>query len=189
MTRLPALLLRAACPSRDLPYIVAELEMEYEDYILPARGPRAARRWLWSQTARSVGALAMMGLRRHDWEYSLFAIVLAAAAPAVLMESWWIFLLSTVPLKADIVRGSDFVLMSLALTATLGCLAGVLCTVCGLLLAIPAAWVVALLGQAAVRSITPAWFAAATLFALALALSAGACVRHIFDKPQGGTFA
>ena len=162
--------------------------MEYEDYILPARGPRAARRWFWSQAARSVGALAMMGLRRHDWEYSLFAIVLAAAAPAVLMEAWWIFLLSAVPLKADIVRGGDFILVSLALTATLGLFAGALCTVRGLLLAIPAAWVVALLGQAAVRSITPGWFAGATLIALALALSAGACVRHIFDKPQGGTF-
>ena len=130
-----------------------------------------------------------MGLRRNDWECSLFAILLAAAGPSVLMEASWSFLLSAVPLKADIVRGSDFALVSLILTVTLGFFAGALCTVRGLLIAIPAAWVVSLLGQTAARSITPAWFCGATLIALALALSTGACLRRIFDKPQGGTFA
>ena len=43
----------------------------------------------------------MMGMRRSDWEYSLLAVFLASAAPAVLMESWWSFVLSQVPLKAD----------------------------------------------------------------------------------------
>ena len=178
-----AFLLRAACPSPDWPYVLAELEIEYERHILPARGPRSARRWLWSQIARSVGDLALVGLRRHDWEYSLLAIVLASAGPSVAMEAWWTLLLSTVPLKADIVRGGDFVLLSLALTTTLGFLAGALCTLRGLLLAVPAAWVLALLGSAAARSVLPVSFCGATLIALAVALSAGACVRRLFDNP------
>ena len=187
--RLAALLLRTACPTHDWPHVVGELEAEYEDYIVAERGVRAARRWFWSQALRSVGALAMMGLRRNEWEYSLFGILLASAGPAVLMEAWWSFLLGTIPLKADIVRGGDFVLVSLALTGALAVFAGALCTTRGLLLAIPAAWVFSLLGQTAVRSIAPAWFSGATLIILTIALTAGACLRRIFDKPKGGTFA
>ena len=103
MPRLAAFLLRAACPSNDWPYLIAELEAEY-DYILPERGPAAARRWFWSQALRSIGEVAMMGLRRNDWECSLFAILLAAAGPSVMMEAWWSFLLSAVPLKAELAK-------------------------------------------------------------------------------------
>jgi hypothetical protein len=74
------------------------------------------------------------------------AILLASAGSAVLMECWWRYILCQVPLKADVVRGGDFVLLNLALTAALGFFAGMLCTRRGLLLAIPAAWAFSLLG-------------------------------------------
>jgi hypothetical protein len=145
--------------------------------------------WYWRQALGSVGALVTMGMRRSDWEYSLLAIFVASAAPAVLMESWWSFVLSHVPLKADEMRHSDFAVISLALTAVLALCAGTICTRRGLRLAIPAAWMFVLLGQGAVHNIVPAWFCGASLATVALALTAGAWVRHFFDKPSGGTFA
>src|SRR5262249_46289782 len=154
-SRFATLVLRAACPAADAQYVFEELQAEYEEYILPERGERAARRWMRSQALRSAGALAAMGLRRSDWEYSLMAILLASAAPPVLMEFWWRFLLSTVPLKADLVRGADFAAISLALTGALALPAGALCSVRGLLLAIPAAWAFSLLGQSAGHSLAP----------------------------------
>ena len=186
MTRRPPLLatwiLRAACPPRDLPYVLGDLDAEYEMRGAPVR-------WYWSQALRSAGDLTLMGVRRSDWEYSLLAIFLASAAPAVLMEAWWSFLLSNVPLKVDAVRQSDFAAISLAITAVLALCAGAICTTRGLPLAIPLAWIFVLLGQAAVHNLVPAWFCGATLATVALALTLGAWVRRIFDKPSGGTFA
>ena len=172
-------LLRACCPRGDRVFVLGDLEAEYE-----LRGAPAG--WYWRQAVRSAGALIVMGARRGDWEYGLFAVMLATAAPAVLMEAWWSFLLSQVPLKADLTRGADFAAVSLALTALLCVGAGMICTTCGLRWAIPAAWVFVLLGQAAVHNLAPAWLGAITLPAVAAALAAGAWLRRIFD---GGTFA
>jgi len=166
-------LVRACCPARDRRFVLGDLEAEY---VLRGRPSR----WYWRQALRSAGALVMMGLRRADWEYALLAVMLASAAPALLMEAWWSFLLSTVPLKADIVRGADFAFVSLAVTALLAFGAGTICTLRGLLLAIPAAWLFALLGQAAVHNLVPPWFAVATLAALSAALAGGACLRRRF---------
>ncbi len=185
MRRPPAVaawLVRMACPARDLPYVLGDLDAEFALRGGPVR-------WYWRQALRSAGELAMMGVRRSDWEYSLLAIFLASAAPAVLMESWWSFVLSQVPLKADAARHSDFAVLSLALTAVLALCAGTLCTRRGLRLAVPASWVFVLLGQAAVHNIVPAWFCGASLATVALAIAAGAWVRHSFDKPSGGRFA
>ena len=185
MKRPPVLatwLLGCACPPRDLPYVLGDLEAEFALRRAPVR-------WYWSQVLRSVGELAMMGMRRSDWEYSLLAIFLASAAPAVAMEFCWSFVLSHVPLKADAMRHADFALISLALTAVLALCAGTICGTRGLRLAVPAAWIFVLLGQAAVHNIVPAWFLGASLATVALALIAGAWVRHIFDKPSGGTLA
>ena len=165
-------LVRLSCPARDRRFVLGDLEAEY---VLRGRPSR----WYWSQALRSAGALAMMGLRRADWEYALLAVMLASAAPALLMEAWWSFLLSAVPLKADVVRGGDFALVSLAVTTLLAFGAGTICTTRGLLLAIPSAWLFSLLGQAAVHSIVPPWFGAATLAALAAALTGGAWIRRI----------
>src|SRR3954453_21344540 len=134
-------LLWVACPAADFDDVAGELNAEYFAYVLPERGARKARRWYWRQALRSVGALTTMGLRRTDWECGLLAVLLAGAGPALVMEAWWSWVLSLVPLKADIVRGGDYVLASVALTAALSFLAGVLCTTRGLLLAIPAGWV------------------------------------------------
>jgi hypothetical protein len=182
-------LLRAACPAGDIPYVFAELEAEYEKYVVPERGRTAAQRWFWSQAVRSAGPLAMIGLRRAEWEYPLLAILLSSAGSAVLMECWWRYILCQVPLRADAVRGGDFVLLNLTLTAALGFFAGMLCTKRGLLLAIPAAWAFSLLGQAAAQSIAPVWFSSATMLTLAVALAAGAWLRNVVDKPKGGRFA
>jgi hypothetical protein len=97
--------------------------------------------------------------------------------------------LSHVPLKADAVRHDDFAVISLAVTAVLAVFAGTICTRRGLRLAIPVAWMFVLLGEAAVHNVVPAWFCGASLATVALALTVGAWVRHIFDKPSGGTFA
>ena len=180
MTRPPMLaewLVRAACPARDRRFVLADLEAEYE-----LRGGPAL--WYWRQAVRSAPALAVMGARRGDWEYALLAVMLASAAPAIFMEAWWSFLLSAIPLKADIVRGADFAILSVAITALLSVGAGIICTVRGLFWAIPAAWIFALLGQAAVHNSAPTWFGAATLAAATVALAAGAWLRRIFDGGQ-----
>jgi hypothetical protein len=185
MTRPPALaawLVRAACPPRDLPYVLGDLNAEFELRGGPVR-------WYWRQALLSAGELAMMGMRRSDWEYALLAVFLASAAPAVLMEAWWSFLLSQVPLKADAMRHGDFAAISLALTAVLSLCAGAICTRRGLRLAIPLAWIFVLLGRAAAHNDVPVWFCGATLLTVALALTVGAWVRHILDKPSGGKFA
>jgi hypothetical protein len=180
--RVARFLVRVACPERDVEFVLGDLDAEFAMRSGPAR-------WYWRQAVRSAGALAMMGMRRSDWEYALLAVFLASAAPAVLMEAWWSFVLSQVPLKADAMRHGDFAAISLGLTAVLALCAGTVCTRRGLRLAVPAAWGFVLLGQAAVHNIVPSWFCGASLATVGLALTAGAWVRHIFDKPSGGKFA
>jgi hypothetical protein len=126
----------------------------------------------------------MMGARRGDWEYALFAVMLAAAGPRFLMEAWWSFVLSHIPLKAGDVRGMDFVVLSLALTALLSFGAGMICTVRGLCQAIPTAWIFLLLAESVVHSLVPAWFGTATRVAMTASLAAGAWVRRFFDRGQ-----
>ena len=120
----------------------------------------------------------MMGARRGDWEYGLLAVMLASAGPAIFMEAWWSFVLSHVPLKVGAVRGADFAVISLAITALLSFGAGLICTIRGLFWAIPTAWLFALLAQTAVHNIAPTWFGAATLAATAAAIILGACARE-----------
>jgi hypothetical protein len=167
-------LVRVCCPRRDRPFILGDLEAEYE-----LRG--GSDRWYWRQAVRSAGALIVMGARRGDWEYALLAVMLATAAPAVLMEAWWSFLLSQVPLKAGITRGADFALLSLSITALLCIGAGIICTTRGLSYALPAAWAFALLGQAAVHNLAPAWFGTLTIATVTAALAAGAWLRRKID--------
>jgi len=171
------LLVSICCPRRDRRFVMGDLEAEYE-----LRGRPDG--WYWRQALRSAGALLVMGARRGDWEYGLFAVMLAAAGPALLMEAWWSFVLSHVPLKVGPARSADFVVISLGVTALLSLGAGIICTLRGLVWAIPAAWVFALLGQAAVHNLVPAWFAPATLATATLALAAGAWLRRNFDGGQ-----
>ena len=170
-------LLLVCCPRRDRIYVLGDLDAEYE-----MRGRPSA--WYWRQALRSSGTLVMMGARRGDWEYGLFAVMLASAGPAIFMEAWWSFILSHVPLKVGAVRGVDFAAISLAITALLSFGAGMICTVRGLLWAIPAAWLFALLAQTAVHNIAPTWFTAATLGAAAVAITLGAYTRRILEGGQ-----
>jgi hypothetical protein len=187
--RLAVLLLRASCPAGDWPWVLAELEEEYAGHVLPRRGAKGARRWFWSQAVRSMGALAMKGIRGGEWECALLFILLASAGPAVLVEAWWGYLLTLVPYKAALMRGSDFIEVSLALHSCLGLFAGALCARRGLLLGIPAAWMFALLGLAAARSLTAPWFPAVTVLVLTASMVTGAYARRLLEKPQGGRFA
>jgi hypothetical protein len=170
-------LVQLCCPPRDRVYVLGDLDAEYELRGYPAG-------WYWRQAARSVAALVMMGARRGDWEYGLFAVMLAAAGPALLMEAWWSFVLSQIPLKAGEVRGMDFVVISLAVTVLLSFGAGMICTVRGLFWAIPSAWVFALLAHAAVHNVVPSWYGIATVAVVTVSLTAGAWVRRIFDRGQ-----
>jgi hypothetical protein len=171
------LLLQICCPPRDRAYVLGDLDAEYELRGCPAT-------WYWRQAIRSAGALVMMGTRRGDWEYGLFAVMLAAAGPALIVEAWWSFVLSQVPLKAGDVRGADFVVISLTLSVLVSFGAGMICTVRGLFWAIPSAWVFVLLAHAAVHNLAPAWFGIATLATVTVSLTAGAWVRRIFDGGQ-----
>jgi hypothetical protein len=178
MTRPPVIaewLVRASCPRRDRRFVLAELEAEYELRGRPAR-------WYWRQALRSIGALIAMGARRGDWEYGLFAVMLATAGPAIVMEAWWSFVLSHVPLKATAVRGADFAAVSLAVTAIVSLGAGAICTTRGLVWALPAAWAFAVLGQGAVHNIAPSWMGLATLAAVTVTLIAGAWLRRAFEE-------
>jgi hypothetical protein len=174
---LARLIVTLCCPSRDRVYVLGDLDAEYE-----LRGCPAA--WYWRQAIRSAGALVMMGARRGDWEFALLAVMLAAAGPPLLMEAWWSFVLSHVPLKVSDIRGTDFVVLSLALTALLSFGAGMICTIRGLCRAIPIAWLFALLAESAVHSVAPPWFGTASRGVLTASLTAGAWVRRIFDRGQ-----
>ena len=180
MKRPPALarfLVRLACPPRDFPHVLGDLDAEFE-----LRGGPSA--WYWRQAIRSLPSLIAMGLRRWEWEVSLLAIFMASAAPIVFMDAWWRYILCHVPLKADSARGADFALFSLAYMAAVSLCAGMVTTLRGLLLAIPLAWIFLLMGEAATHSIYPAWFRAASLLIIALALAAGAWTRRKYDKPS-----
>jgi hypothetical protein len=165
-------LVRLACPARDLPYVLGDLDAEFQ-----LRGGPVL--WYWRQALLSAGALTIMGLRCSDWECALLAIFMASAAPILFMDAWWRFVLCHVPLKAGLTRGADFAVISLAYTAAVSFCAGALCTARGLRLAVPLAWVFILLGQAATHSIFPAWFSAISLVTVALSLAAGAWMRRI----------
>lgn len=175
--RLARFLIRLACPPRDLPHVLGDLDAEFE-----LRGHD--RRWYWRQTIRSLPSLVVMGLRRWEWECSLLAIFMASAAPILFMDAWWRYILCHIPLKAGSVRGADFALFSLLYMTAVSFCAGMLTTRRGLLLAVPLAWAFLLLGQAATHSIYPAWFQAAALITVTLALAAGAWTRRKFDTPS-----
>src|SRR5205809_585378 len=109
MTRPPAIarfLVRLACPPRDLPQVLGDLDAEFE-----MRG--GDRRWYWRQAINSLPWLTAMGLRRYEWQLSLLAIFMATAASIVFMDAWWRYILCNIPLKADLARGGDFALVSL----------------------------------------------------------------------------
>ena len=95
---LARLLLQLCCPPRDRVYVLGDLDAEYK--------LRGCTNWYWWQAIRSAGALVMMGARRGDWEYGVFAVMLAAAGPALVMEAWWGFVLSQIPLKAGTTSGA-----------------------------------------------------------------------------------
>jgi hypothetical protein len=174
-------LVRIACPARDLPFVLGDLDAEFQ-----LRGGPVL--WYWRQALYSAGALTLMGLRRSEWECALLAIFLASAVPILFMDAWWRYVLCHVPLKADFTRGADFAVITLAYSAVVSICAGAVCTVRGLRLAIPLAWTFVLLGQAATHSIFPAWFSAASLVTVALSLAGGAWVRRILDRPSPGRF-
>lgn len=178
MTRPPVFarwLLCTACPARDLPHVLGDLDAEFD-----MRG--APRQWYWRQVLRSVPVLALMGLRRWDWECTLLAIFMASAAPILFMDAWWRYILCSIPLKADSLRGADFALISLLFMAAVSLCAGTLSTLRGLWLAIPVGWLFVLLAQAATHSLYPAWFCAASLVVVATTLAAGAWARRTFDS-------
>jgi len=130
-----------------------------------------------------------MGLRHWEWEFSLLAIFMASAAPVLFIDAWWTYILCNVPLKAEAARGGDFALVSLMYMATVSLCAGMVTTLRGLLLAVPLAWVFLLAGEAATHRTYPAWFFAASLLIVTLALASGAWTRRKFDNPSPETHA
>jgi hypothetical protein len=179
--RLARWLVRLACPAPDLPYVLGDLDAEFE-----LRGGPVL--WYWRQAIHSVWALTLMGLRRWEWECALLAIFLSSATPILFMDAWWRYLLCHVPLKGDLARGGDFAVISLVYSAVVSICAGAVCTVRGLRLAIPLAWTFVLLGEAATHSIFPVWFSAVSLATVAISLAGGAWVRGKLDRPSPGRF-
>jgi putative ABC transport system permease protein len=49
-------LLRRRLPEDVREFVIGDLEEDFRDVVLPARGRRAARRWFWAQTARCLAA-------------------------------------------------------------------------------------------------------------------------------------
>jgi hypothetical protein len=72
---------RLACPARDLPFVLGDLDAEFQ-----LRGGPVL--WYWRQALYSIGALTVMGLRRSEWESALLAIFLASASPILFMDAW-----------------------------------------------------------------------------------------------------
>ncbi len=46
-------------------FILGDLEEEYRTDVLPRLGPRAARRWYWSQVLRSLRPAQVLPPRKH----------------------------------------------------------------------------------------------------------------------------
>ncbi|MEO8370157.1 MAG: hypothetical protein ABI806_13230 [Candidatus Solibacter sp.] len=185
MTRPPTLarlLVRLACPPRDLLHVLGDLDAEFELQ-------HHDRSWYWRQAINSLPSLIAMGLRRWEWEFSLLAIFMASAAPVLFIDAWWTYILCNIPLKAEAARGGDFALCSLMYMAAVSLCAGMVTTLRGLLLALPLAWVFLLLGEAATHSMYPAWFRAASLLVATLSLATGAWTRRKLDNPSPETHA
>src|SRR5947209_278354 len=140
MTRPPVFasaLLRWVTPPDYLQFIQGDLDEEFYQYRVARQGPRAARSWYSRQVFRSVFPIVVSRLSVADWQISCLVILLASAVQTVAFDWFWSLMLSQVPLKADLVRGSDYLVVSLFLTALFSCVAGTLIVGRALALAIP----------------------------------------------------
>ena len=176
--RLAATLLHWAVPESSRGFVQLDLEEEFYSYQVGERGYAAARAWYWRQVFRSIRPMLAQAMRGANWELCFMALFLATAGQIVAVDLSWSFLLSQVPLKMDVARGTGYVTASLALTTFAGSLAGTLLTYRGLVLAIPAAGVFILLGWSAMRGVTPGWFGLGLVALATLGLTAGSKWRQ-----------
>ncbi len=185
-----AQLLVSALPGPYARLVLCDLEEEFAAHILASHGPRRARRWYWRQALRSVPALCLMEVRSGNWQLALLASLLAAIVPTALLDVLWSLLLSQIPLKAGLARGADFAALSLGLMAVLGLAAGAASPRSLLGIAIPASWILLLLGSAAARGTPPWWFPWAALVTLTAAMVIGARIalriQRIPQTPSPG---
>jgi hypothetical protein len=184
MTRPPVLaegLVRIVCPARYARLALCDLQEEF--CCRSSRDQQEARRWYWRHAIRSLWPLVSTELRHWNWQLPLLTLLAGCAGPAVLLNAWWRFLLSQIPLKASEVRGVDFAAIELGATFLFSMAAGAGCTWRGLLLAVPAAWGFLWLGQTAAGAVTPLWFGPAGLGCVTVALIAGAAVGNRRGMP------
>jgi len=175
---LASLLLHAVAPHAFAHCVEGDLQEEFSSIQIVERGHLGARWWYWRQVLRSIQLLLASGLRSSNWQISALIILLATAGEMVVLDAWWSFILSQIPLKEDNVRGIGYLTASLVLTLILSTAAGSRFTLRGLALALPAAAIFSLLGVSAIRGIVPAWFAILTIAANFVGLYAGSRIRH-----------
>ena len=172
---LASMLLRLASPPDLRSFVEGDL---HDEYCLLQMSDRARRRWYWRQALPSLLPLIGTGLRSSDWQVCWLALPVASAGQILALDFWWSFVLSQIPLKEDVVRGSGYLAASLVITLLSSGLAGTLCTLRGLILALPAAAAFSLLGLSAMRGVTPPFFTGLTLLAGAVGLWAGSLLRR-----------
>ena len=109
-------LLRWAAPESCREFVGLDLEEEFYTYQVDDRGYAAARAWYWRQVLRSMWPMLARSVAGGNWEPWSIAIFLATAGQIAALDFVWSFILSQVPLKMDITRGTGYLIASLVLT-------------------------------------------------------------------------
>ncbi|MDX2152178.1 MAG: hypothetical protein SFV54_15680 [Bryobacteraceae bacterium] len=165
------LLLRAAVASPHREWVEGDLEEEWR--------VRQSRAWYWRQVVRSVIPLVGMQARSANWEASLLAVFAASAGPILLLDGFWSFILSQVPLRAGVVRGMDYLAMGLWLAGAAGAVAGYACRGRRAFVLAPIAVLFTLLALGAITGVTPFWYRAIITATIGAGVAAGGAL------PQG----
>jgi hypothetical protein len=151
-------------------YAAGDLDAEFHE--------RQSRGWYWRQAMRSIPPLMLLELSQGEWRFSMLGLLIAATLPLLLFDACWSFVLSQIPLKDGLVRGTDFVLLSIGIQAVSGWFAGAVLRSDRLKLASLMVSLTVLTAVNLMRGVTPDGFAIASCFAATAGLNPGAYTRR-----------
>lgn len=117
------LLLLAVAGERESEFVAGDLHEEFL-YLCAARGPRAGRRWYFSQVLRSVLSLWNLRMRHGELAHVAAAAGLGVALPLLLLDRLWSFVYSLIPLKDGLDRAPGFLAVNVVCVCALAALCG-----------------------------------------------------------------
>ena len=167
--------LRAFAPRSCREFLVLDLDEEFHAFAAPARGADRARRWYWRQTLRSIPTLISLRISAGEWPAVWLALLVSTAGQVLAMDYLWCAVLSAVPLKDTLERGSIYISVSLAFTFLLNIPVGF--SIRTLVPALACAMGMTWLAAGEMHGQMPGWFPAAASAACALGMSGGRAMR------------